>query len=112
MRPRQDLTVYLTSSSSLCFSSWRLCQSTLHHLDQLSGSDGLLEKGEGPQAQRLSFDIRPPKCRDDDNRQFRQGTSQRQNAAPTEHWHPQVGDNQVESLFRVRKFLRNHKWIT
>src|SRR6266496_1469704 len=92
MRPRQDPTVYLTSSSSLCFSGWRSRQSTLHHFYQLSSSNRLLEKGEGPQTQRLSFDIGLPKCRDDDNRQFRQGTGQRQNAAPTEHWHPQIGD--------------------
>src|SRR5438034_9073488 len=94
MRPSRDLTVYLTSSFRLRFSDWRTCQGTLHRLNQLSGSNGLLEKGEGTQPQRLGFDIRPPKCRDDDNRQFRQGTGKRQNAAPTEHWHPQVCDDQ------------------
>src|SRR5438067_540054 len=70
-----------------------------------------LQKGEGPQAQRLSFDIRPAKCRDDDNRQFRQGTGKRQNPAPTEHRHPQVSNDHVESFFRIRKFLHHCNWI-
>src|SRR5947199_8651323 len=31
--------------------------------------------------------------------------------APTEHRHPQVTDNHVESFFRVRKFLHYCNWI-
>src|SRR5947199_121697 len=62
MRPSRDLTVYLTSSFRLRFSDWRTCQGTLHRLNQLSGSNGLIEKGEGTHPHRLGFDIRPPKC--------------------------------------------------
>src|SRR5438034_9812056 len=53
----------------------------------------------------------PAKCRDDDNRQFRQGTGKRQNPAPTEHRHPQVSDDHVESFFRIRTFLHYCNWI-
>src|SRR4029077_3621667 len=110
IRPSQGLTVYLTSLSGLCFSD-RPCQGTLHHVKQLSPSPRLLKKGEGTQAQRLSLDIRPSKCRDDDNRQFRQSTGNGQNTASTEHRHPQVSDDQIESLFRICKFLHNCSWI-
>jgi len=34
-----------------------------------------------------------------------------QNPAPTEHRHPQVSDDHVESSFRIRKFLHNRNWI-
>jgi hypothetical protein len=73
---RSDVIIYL------CFSGWRSRQSTLHHFYQFSSSNGFLENGERPQAQRLSFDIRPPKCRDDDNRQFRQGTGHAKTPRP------------------------------
>src|SRR5206468_11012350 len=58
------MPMILLRLSSLCFSDGWSCQGTLHHVNQLSGSDGLLEKGEGTQAQRLSLDIRPAECRD------------------------------------------------
>src|SRR5437773_6089916 len=106
MRPSRDLTVYLTSSFRLRFSDWRTCQGTLHRLNQLSGSNGLLEKGEGTQPQRLGFDIRPPKCRDVDNGHFRRGTARRKNAAPTKLCIRRVCDTKVEWFLRFRSFFQ------
>ena len=89
----------------------RLRQGTPYYFKQFGGGNRLLQKGKGTEAERLSFDISPAKCGDDDNRQFRQGTRQRQNPASTEHRHPQVSDDQVEPFFRIRKSLRNRDWI-
>ncbi|PYK16599.1 MAG: hypothetical protein DME55_11875 [Verrucomicrobia bacterium] len=84
---------------------------TRYRINQFGGGNWLLEKGKGAQLERLRFDLRTAKCRDNNDWQFGQRAGKRQNAAPTERWHPQVSNDQVKSWFRLRKCRYNRSWI-